>query len=237
MSLAVVLAAVLSAAPPDAGVAATSLAGGAAGLKPFAWDVPGQTRIVPVGNQLERNGLPMVVFLANSTWELDALLLHYAVRFSEAGYFIPPKMGRIPGLKLPRLVALDDQKMISFLVYGWPEPDGTTTLVLGAADLSNRKPLTSSGLPIFPAAKNLTTFNIEMANALSFTVKGSETEVIDFYRSVLPTGGWKEREPGAFVKSGRVVRVLSKKSKTPGELSIVVLEEADQTPVPSALKE
>lgn len=222
MTFAVAVAVVLSAAPPDAGPAA-----------PFAWDVPGQTRIVPVGNQLERNGLPMVIYLANSTWELDALLLHYAARFTEAGYFIPPKMGRIAGLKLPRLVALDDTKMISFLVYGWPEPDGTTTLVLGAGDLAHRKPITTStGLPLFPAAKNVTSFNIELATALSFSVKGSEAEVIDFYRSVLPGGGWKEREPGAFVKDGRVVRVLSKKTKTPGELSIVVLEQSDQAPVP-----
>ncbi|MBL8909967.1 MAG: hypothetical protein JNM17_04595 [Archangium sp.] len=223
MTFAVAVAVVLSAAPPDAGTVA-----------PFAWDVPGQTRIVPVGNQLERNGLPMVIYLANSTWELDALLLHYAARFTEAGYFIPPKMGRIPGLKLPRLVALDDTRMISFLVYGWPEPDGTTTLVLGAGDLAHRKPITTStGLPLFPAAKNVTSFNIELATALSFSVKGSEAEVIDFYRSVLPSGGWKEREPGAFVKDGRVVRVLSKKTKTPGELSIVVLEQSDQAPVAS----
>lgn len=215
-----VLAALLAAAP-DGGSSA-----------PFAWDVPGQTRLVPVGDELARNGLPMVVYLANSTWELDRLLLHYAGRFAAAGYFIPPKMGRLPGLKLPRLVALDDEKMISFLVYGWPEPDGTTTLVLGAADLMHRKPLTSAGLPIFPAAKNVTTFELEQATALSFTAKATEAEVIDFYRSVLPSGGFKERELGAFVKDGRVVRVLSKKTKVPGELSIVVLEQSDAPPVP-----
>ncbi|MFT3709574.1 MAG: hypothetical protein QM817_18250 [Archangium sp.] len=211
--------ALLSAAPVDAGVA------------PFAWDLPGQVQLVPVGQKLERSGLPMVVFLGRSTWDLDRLLLHYAKRFAEAGYFIPPKMGRIPGLKLPRLVALDDVKMISFLVYGWPEDDGTTTLVLGAADLAHRKPVQVGGLPVFPAAKNPASFDVEQARALSFTAKATEAEVIDFYRTVLPSGGWKEREPGSFVKEGRVVRVLSKKSKTPGELSIVVLEESDVAPV------
>ena len=218
--LALVAAAVLSAAP-DAGPA------------PFSWDVPGQVQLVPVGKQLEGGGLPMAVFLAKSTWELDRLLLHYAGRFAEAGYFIPPKMGRITGLKLPRVVALDDVRMVSFLVYGWPEPDGTTTLVLGAADLKNRKQAQGGVLPVFPGAKSPTTFNVELATAVSFTAKATQEEVIDFYRSVLPSGGWKEREPGTFVKEGRVVRVLAKKQKRSTELSVVVLEQSDDGPMPA----
>lgn len=213
-------AAVLSAAP-DAGPA------------PFSWDVPGQVQLVPAGKQLEVGGLPMAVFLAKSTWELDRLLLHYAGRFAEAGYFIPPKMGRITGLKLPRVVALDDVRMVSFLVYGWPEPDGTTTLVLGAADLKNRKQAQGGVLPVFPGAKSPTAFNVELATAVSFTAKATQEEVIDFYRSVLPSGGWKEREPGAFVKDGRVVRVLAKKQKLSTELSVVVLEQSDDGPMPA----
>ena len=202
-----------------------------AGPPVFSWDVPGQVQLVPVGKKLEANGLPMVVFLAKSSWELDRLLLHYAARFAEAGYFIPPRMGRITGLKLPRVVALDDVKMVSFLVYGWPEADGTTTLVLGAADLGNRKPMKSGSLPVFPGAKGPTTFNVELATALSFTAKATQEEVLDFYRTVLPSGGWKEREPGAFVKEGRVVRVLAKKQRD--ELSVVVLEQSDDVlPLP-----
>ena len=216
MTLAV-LAAVLLTASPDAGA------------PPFSWDVPGQLQLVPVGKKLEGGGLPMVVFLAKSSWELDRLLLHYAGRFADAGYFIPPKMGRITDLKLPRVVALDDVKMVSFLVYGWPEADGTTTLVLGAADLAHRKQAGGGTLPVFPGAGSPTSFNVELATALSFTVKATQEEVIDFYRSVLPSGGWKEREPGAFVKERRVVRVLAKKQGA--SLSVVVLEQADDAPL------
>ena len=200
-----------------------------AGAAPFSWDVPGQIQLVPVGKKLERDGLPMVVFLAKSSWELDRLLLHYAGRFAEAGFFIPPKMGRITGLKLPRVVALDDVHLVSFLGYGWPEADGTTTLVLGAADLQHRKPAQAGGLPVFPGAKSPTSFNVELASGLSFTAKATQDEVIDFYRSVLPSGGWKEREPGAFVKGGRVVRVLAKKQGA--ELGVVLLDQADEAPV------
>ena len=216
MTLAV-LAAVLLTASPDAGA------------PPFSWDVPGQLQLVPVGKKLEGGGLPMVVFLAKSSWELDRLLLHYAARFADAGYFIPPKMGRITDLKLPRVVALDDVKMVSFLVYGWPEADGTTTLVLGAADLAHRKQAGGGTLPVFPGASSPAHFNVELATAVSFTVKATQEEVIDFYRSVLPSGGWKEREPGAFVKERRVVRVLAKKQGA--SLSVVVLEQADDAPL------
>lgn len=213
----VVLAAALLSASPDAGP------------PPFSWDVPGQVQLVPVGKRLEGGGLPMMIYLARSSWELDRLLLHYAGRFAEAGYFIPPKMGRITGLKLPRVVALDDVRMVSFLVYGWPEPDGTTTLVLGAADLKNRKQVTGGSVPVFPGAKSPTRFNVELATALSFTARATQEEVIDFYRSVLPSGGWKEREPGSFVKDGKVVRVLAKKQGA--ELSVVVLEQTDEAPL------
>ncbi|MDP1827327.1 MAG: hypothetical protein Q8L48_28895 [Archangium sp.] len=203
-----------------------------AGPPPFSWDVPGQLELVPVGKKLEGAGLPMVIFLAKSSWDLDRLLLHYADRFAAAGYFIPPKMGRIKGLKLPRVVALDDVHMVSFLVYGWPEPDGTTTLVLGGADLRHRKPAQAGSLPVFPGAKAPTSFDVEFATALSFTAKATQEEVIDFYRSVLPSGGWKEREPGTFVKGGRAVRVLAKKQGA--ELSVVVLDQADDAPLSAA---
>lgn len=200
-----------------------------AGPAPFSWDVPGQLELVPVGKKLEGAGLPQVIFLAKSSWDLDRLLIHYADRFAAAGYFIPPKMGRLTGLKLPRVVALDDVRLVSFLVYGWPEPDGTTTLVLGAADLMHRKPAKAGALPVFPGAKAPTSFDVEFATALSFTARATQEEVIDFYRSVLPSGGWKEREPGTFVKGGRAVRVLAKQQGA--ELSVVVLDQADDAPL------
>ncbi len=215
--------ALLAATPADAG----SDAGVMKVAPPFAWDVPGQLELVPVGERLERDGLPLIIFLARSKWKLGALLDHYQARFVRAGYFIPPRQVPLPGLELPRVVALDDVKMVSLLVYGWPEEDGTTTLVLGAADLGHRRPTQRNGLPVFPAAKHVTTFDVELGLALSFTAKASEAEIIDFYRTVLPSGGWKEREPGTFVRAGRAVKVLAKRDRLPGVLSVVVLEQFD----------
>lgn len=209
-------------------------AGVDAGLAPFSWDVPEQVQLVPVGRTLERNGLPIKVFLARSNRKLDELLLHYAGRFVAAGYFIPPRV-ELKGFTLPRVVAFDDVRGVSFFVYGWPEPDGTTTLVLGAADVAHRKPaMSATGLPVFPGATQVSSFDIELARALSFSANATSAEVIDFYRSVLPTGGWKEREPGSFVKDGHLVRVLARPAKSGPDaghaLSVVVLDEIDQGP-------
>lgn len=217
MNAAVLVAALLAAAPD-------------AGVTPFSWDVPGQLDLVPVGRRLERDGLPLAISLARSSWDLDRLLLHYAGRFAAAGYFIPPRLGRITGLKLPRVVALDDVNLVSFLVYGWPEPDGTTTLVLGAADLGHRKRQGGGVLPVFPGATAVTHFNLEQVHAVSFSAKAAQAEVIDYYRAVLPSGGWVEREPGLFVKAGRQLTVLAKK-QGPGSLGVVLLEQSDAVPV------
>jgi len=195
-----------------------------AGAPPFSWDVPGVITLVPAGDHLSRNGLPLAVFAARSKWKLNELLAHYAKRFSQAGFYLPRGVA-LPGLRFSRVVALDDVHMISFLVYGWQEPDGTTTLMLGASNLGKRQPVAQNGLPVFPAATHLTSFNLEQAVALSFTVKATDAEVLDFYRSVLPSGGYVEREPGVFVRGERAVKVLVKKD---GEaLSVVVLEGAD----------
>lgn len=211
-----VLALALAAAP-DAGVP-----------RVFSWDVPAQLEAVPVGQGLEVKGLPLTIYAARSKWDLDALILHYAKRFAAAGFYLP--MGRLrplPGLKLPRVVALDVESKVSYLVYGWPEADGSTTLILGAADLGARKPQGTGRFPAFPGATAVTTFRLEFADATSFVAKATEAEVIDFYRSVLGAAGWKERAPGVFVQDGRAVRVLAKPEKALGTLGVVVLEQPD----------
>jgi hypothetical protein len=211
------LLALALAAAPDAGVP-----------RPFSWDVPAQLEVVPVGQGLEVKGLPLKIYAARSKWELNELIVHYAKRFAAAGFYLP--MGRLrplPGLRLPRVVALDVDSKVSYLVYGWPEADGSTTLILGAADLGARKPQGAGRFPVFPGATAVTTFRLELADATSFVAKATDVEVIDFYRSVLGAAGWKERAPGVFVKDGRAVRVLARPEKSAGALGVVVLEQPD----------
>jgi hypothetical protein len=197
---------------------------------PFEWDVPGVVRAVPVGATLERDGIPMRAFAVNSKWPIDQLLDHYRKRFGDAGFFLTPIDGRLSKLKLPKVAAYDERRQLSYLVYGWSEGDGTSTLIVGSADLAHRKPPPTggTGLPLFPGAKSALRFELEGAHALSFTAEAKSDEVIAYYRSVLPSGGWNEREPGSFVKDGRVVRVLARGKGS--RLDVVVLDQPDLVP-------
>lgn len=194
----------------------------------FDWNVPKMIEFAEVGERMQANGMSLKVYVARSAWSPRDLLDHYHSRFAGEGFYVPDKPLRLPGLELPRLTALDPKNLWSYLVYVWPEPDGTTTLVMGAADLKGRKPQkNAAGFPVppFPGAKVTFTSNVEFAKTMSFVTAATENEVIDFYRQTLPAGGWKEREKGSFVREGRLLRAAAK--PTSKGLQVVLVEEAD----------
>jgi hypothetical protein len=198
----------------------------------FDWDVPEAVAWAEVGEQMQANGMPMKIFVARSKWKPVALLNNYQKRFSAAGFYIPEVPLKLEGLKLPRVTALDTLSLWSYLVYVFPEPDGTTTLVMGAADLKGRKAGKIAGgfpAPVFPGSRAAFSSNVEFARTLAFTTGAKEEEVIDFYRQTLPSGGWKERERGTFVREGRQLRMLGKQEGK--DLRIVLVEEADLPPL------
>ncbi len=194
----------------------------------FEWDVPGLVSWAEVGEQIQANGMPMKIFIARSKWKPLPLLRQYQERFSKEGLYVPPVPLDLTGLALPRVTALDTVSLWSYLVYAWPEKDGTTTLVMGAADLKGRQAGQIAGgfpAPVFPGSKATFASNVEFARTLSFLAPATESEVVDFYRQTLPSGGWKERERGSFVKDGRLIRMLGRPE---GKATRVVLvEEAD----------
>jgi hypothetical protein len=178
---------------------------------------------------MQANGMPLKVYVARSAWKPVDLLEHYQARFARAGFYLPEKALKLPGLELPRITALDPENLWSYLLYVWPESDGTTTLVMGAADLKGRKPRAAEPgnfpAPVFPGAKAIFSANVEFARTLSFTTGATEAELLDFYRQTLPAGGWQERERGAFVRAGRLLRAASK--ATARGLKVVLVEEAE----------
>ena len=198
----------------------------------FDWNVPKMLEWSEVGDRIQANGMPLKIFIARSALKPAELLDHYQARFAKEGFYSPDKPLKLPGLELPRLTALDTETLWSYLVYVWPEPDGTTTLVMGAADLKGRKKdRNASGfcVPAFPGAKVTFTSNVEFAKTMSFTANATEAEVIDFYRQTLPAAGWKEREPGNFVRNGRLLRAVTRGTKK--GLDVVLVDEADLPPL------
>jgi hypothetical protein len=198
----------------------------------FDWDVPEAVAWAEVGEQIQANGMAMKIFVARSKWKPLPLLTHYQKRFEGAGFYLPHVPLKLEGLKLPRVTALDTVTLWSYLIYVFPEPDGTTTLVMGAADLKGRQAGRVAGgfpAPVFPGARATFASNVEFARTLSFLTGAKEDEVIDFYRQTLPSGGWKERERGSFVREGRLLRMLGRPEGK--ELRIVLVEEADLPPL------
>lgn len=198
----------------------------------FDWNVPKLLQWSEVGDRIQANGMPLKIFIARSAWKPGDLLDHYQARFAKEGFYSPEKPLKLPGLELPRLTALDTENLWSYLVFVWPEPDGSTTLVMGAADLKGRKKdqgATGFTVAAFPGAKVTFTSNVEYAKTMSFTASATEAEVIDFYRQTLPAAGWKEREPGSFVRNGRLLRAVAKPAK--GGLQVVLVDEADLPPL------
>ena len=204
----------------------------AAPVLAFDWDVPEVVAWAEVGEKIQANGMPMKIFVARSKLKPRELLENYQKRFRTAGFYVPPVALKIAGLKLPRVTALDTISLWSYLVYVFPEPDGTTTLVMGAADLKGRQAGKISGgfpAPAFPGSTAPFASNVEFARTLSFSTTAKEEEVVDFYRQTLPSGGWKERERGSFVREGRLLRLLSKGEGK--DVRIVLVEEADLAPL------
>ncbi len=194
----------------------------------FDWNVPEVLAWAEVGDRIQANGMPMKIFVARTKWKPVAALRHYEQRFLGEGFFLPPAPLKLQGLDLPRVTALDTKTLWSYLVYAYPEPDGTTTLVMGAADLKGRvlgKKVDGFPAPVFPGGKTAFSANVEFARTLTFVTTATEDEVVDFYRQTLPSGGWKERERGAFVREGRLLRMLGKAEGK--ALRVVLVEEAD----------
>lgn len=220
---ALLVVALLAQASADAGVRPRPR------VPPLDLSVPKVVAFTEVGNKMMVDGRPIKVWAVRSKLTLQDLLQSYIERFEDHGYYLPrPGDVKIKGLDLPKIVAYDPAERWSYLVWGWPERDGTTTLIVGAADmqpLGKAPPSRAGELPRFPGAKSAVVSNVEAARMLVFTTTASEAEVLDFYRQVLPSGGFTERETGTFVREGRAVRVMAKRAGK--ELSVVVIDQPD----------
>lgn len=191
---------------------------------------PKTVAFTEVGQRMTVDGMPIRVWAVRSRLSLGDLLQSYIDRFESAGLYLPRDV-KLQGLDLPKVVAFDPKNHWSYLVWGWPEKDGTTTVVIGAADVTphEQEPAVRPGeLPRFPGARSAVVSNVEAARMLAFTTSATEAEVLDFYRQVLPSGGFQERESGTFVKGGRMVRVVARRDAK--GLSVVVLDQPDSMP-------
>jgi hypothetical protein len=204
---------------------------------PFSWDVPKVLETVEVPGLMQADGIPVKLRSVKSAERPEIILQHMVDRFEAWGFYIPPK--RPQWFKDPQLTALDTERLISYTFIIQPNPDGTTTVILGEANLGLRQEqqLPSTLAPVFPGAKDVMNTDVEVARTLSYRVPAatSSPDVEGFYRKSLTQDGYTETAPNTYRKDNEEL-LVSVSGPTGGHLSVTVMRrtvtEGYRPPVP-----
>lgn len=191
---------------------------------PFSWDVPKVLETVDVPGVMNANGIPVKLRSVKSAERPEVILQHLVDRFEAWNFYIPPSKDRTQWLKEPQLTALDTERLISYTFFLQSNPDGTTTVVLGEANLGQRQQKTSPIAPVFPGAKEVMSSHLEVARSLSYLVPAARTspDVQGFYRKELTRAGYTEVEPDTYRRGTEELQVTVRPAKG-GHLSVIVL--------------
>jgi hypothetical protein len=195
--------------------------------EPLRWDVPRAFMSVPVHGEQEALGVPMRLTAVRSRASVSDLFNHFLRSFEKADLFVPPREGQFMAEGGLSITGLDVERLVSYTVIFQPMPDGTTTVLLGEADLYRRKAPGDDGrVPVFPGARGLLRSKMEGTDTLAYTVTAVPGEVLRFYQETLGRAGFTSspEEPTTFVRGGHTFQVLLQRTHTAGEVSVVVLE-------------
>jgi hypothetical protein len=195
----------------------------------FLWDVPQVLESVPVGGGAKALGVPMKLHAVKSKLGAEALFLHFRREFEAANLYVPPREGQfqVPGAR--QLTGLDTQTRTSYTVIFQPNPDGTTTVILGEADLEHRDPPAEARLPVFPRASHVLQTTSEGSLMVMYEAEANPADLSSFYRETLSREGYRERD-GAFVRNGEQIRVLAQGNPDGGSVYVTVIRTAAPSP-------
>lgn len=188
----------------------------------FHWDVPRAIESVPVPGELVSLGVPLHLRAVRSELSAPALAQYFIAEFKRSELWVPPADAQfqIPGGV--SLTALDTKRRISYTVIFQPNPDHTTTVILGEADLARRTiPKPPREVPLMPGAQHVLTTHGEGTTVVTYEVKATPDEVASFYRGTLRSSGFGEKE-GAFVRGAQELRISADEAHQPGVLFISV---------------
>ena len=180
---------------------------------PFTWDVPRVLDIIPMSEVMEANGFPVKLSAVLSAERPEVILQHMVNRFEAAGLYIPPVEHQPQLLREPQLTALDPMGLISYTFILQPNPNKTTTVILGETNVGARRAPSSDVAPVMPGASTVLHSRQEAARTLAYSVGTPMEEVRAFYRKQLGGTGYQEREPGLYRKGSDELKV----SLHPGE--------------------
>lgn len=188
----------------------------------FQWDVPDIIQAIGVPGVTLVNGMPVTMQAVVSKWSIDPLAGHLIQQFERAGLFIPPEHQQPKGSVYAQLTAIDPETMLSYTVIFQPNKDGSTTLLLGVADVSRNPAKTADTFaPVFPGGSEVVQTRIETMQNLVYKAKAQPAEVLAYYREVLPAAGYREVEAGQFQSADTRLSVLTRANED-GTVSVTV---------------
>ena len=201
---------------------------GAAWAQPrpsFTWDVPRVLESVEVPGVLRADGIPVKLRSVKSAERPQVILQHLVDRFAQAGFYIPPDSHRTQWLREPQLTALDTERLISYTFVLQSNPDGTTTVVLGEANLGEARRAQSAFAPLFPGATDLMQSEMEDGRSMTYLVAAEPSKVRAFYAEQLRGAGYHEDTDGTWVGHGEELR-LSVRSARDARSVVILLRRA-----------
>lgn len=198
--------------------------GGVASAQPqaFTWDVPRVLEAVEMPGVMRADGIPVKLRSVKSAEKPQVILQHLVDRFEAAGFYIPPDKHRTQWLAEPQLTALDTDRLISYTFVLQPNPDGTTTVVLGEANLGLARREQTAFAPVFPGGTDLMQSDMEGARTMTYLAAAAPEKVRDFYLTELRGAGFSEEPPGTWRRGGEELRVSVRPIKE-GRVAVIVM--------------
>jgi hypothetical protein len=175
---------------------------------PKVWEVPRALEVIDVPGRTEALGMPVSIHAVRSKEKVDALERHFRRQFQQAGLFLPPPQHLAPISNEVQVTGLDPDTYIAYTVILQPNPDGTTTVLLTEAFLSERRRTEEPAFaPVMPGARAVLRTNTEGTSILQYSVKASPEEARRFHAQELTKAGYQQVEPGVYQRGDEVLRV------------------------------
>jgi hypothetical protein len=182
----------------------------------FQWVVPGLLSWVDSDGPMVSNGVPVLLQLARSSRPVPELERHFISSFEKAGLFIPREEEQVRMTREPQLTALDPMRMLSYTVILQANPDRTTTVILGTANVGALENVNASQTlgwaPVMPGAEKLLRTEAEGYASAAYQVEGTVEKVRAFYQEALPRAGFVPvpKEEGLYRRGDESLQVRSR---------------------------
>lgn len=181
---------------------------------PFAWPTPDLLEDAEVEGPMSAEGVPIRLRAVKLKHSIDELAPLYFDAYRKAGFYIPPREHQLDLFRDPALTALDPRHLVSYTAIFQRNADGTTTVILGEANLALSHPAqVPPGFPVYAGAEHLSSIHLESAELISYSARAEPKAVRQFYAGALARLGFA---PGQSPEDVNVFR----KGDTQLELSL-----------------